>query len=73
MQHLSCNMFKQQGGLACYSIIGTELAAGHHHEEFDIDEEDMLSALEIWLNVPFRIYPGATVRKTPTSKHEREV
>ncbi|QCR32260.1 amidohydrolase [Lysinibacillus sp. SGAir0095] len=47
---------QQQGGLACYSIIGTNLAAGHHHEEFDIEEEDMLSALEIWLNVPFRIY-----------------
>lgn len=53
MQHV-----QQQGGLACYSIIGTELAAGHHHEEFDIDEEDMLTALEIWLNVPFSIYPG---------------
>lgn len=47
---------QQQGGLACYSIIGTNLAAGHHHEEFDIEEEDMLSALEIWLNAPFRIY-----------------
>ncbi|MFC7685035.1 amidohydrolase [Ureibacillus sp. GCM10028918] len=47
---------QQQGGLACYSIIGTNLAAGHHHEEFDIEEEDMLFALEIWLNVPFKIY-----------------
>ncbi|HWL12745.1 MAG TPA: amidohydrolase [Ureibacillus sp.] len=47
---------QQQGGLACYSIIGTNLAAGHHHEEFDIEEDDMLSALEIWLNAPFRIY-----------------
>ncbi|MDN4493769.1 amidohydrolase [Ureibacillus aquaedulcis] len=47
---------QQQGGLACYSIIGTNLAAGHHHEEFDIEEDDMLSALEIWLNVPFKIY-----------------
>ena len=51
MQHV-----QQQGGLATYSIIGTNLAAGHHHEEFDIDEEDMLSAIEIWLNVPFSIY-----------------
>lgn len=48
-------LVQKQGGLACYSIIGTELAAGHHHEEFDIDEEDMLSAIEIWLNVPFSI------------------
>ncbi|MCM3387159.1 amidohydrolase [Ureibacillus chungkukjangi] len=47
---------QKQGGLACYSIIGTNLAAGHHHEEFDIEEEDMLSALEIWVNVPFKLY-----------------
>ncbi|HWL24205.1 MAG TPA: amidohydrolase [Ureibacillus sp.] len=50
------NHVQQQGGLACYSIIGTDLAAGHHHEEFDINEDDMLSALEIWVNVPFSIY-----------------
>ncbi|SOC44521.1 amidohydrolase [Ureibacillus acetophenoni] len=49
---------QQQGGLATYSIIGTNLAAGHHHEEFDIDEEDMLFAIENWLNVPFSLYRG---------------
>ncbi|WP_158599664.1 amidohydrolase [Lysinibacillus halotolerans] len=47
---------QEQGGLACYSIIGTTLAADHHHEKFDIEEDDMLAALEIWLNVPFKIY-----------------
>ncbi|KGR73646.1 amidohydrolase [Ureibacillus manganicus] len=54
---------QQQGGLACYSIIGTDLAAGHHHEEFDIEEDDMLSALEIWLNVPFSIYEEMKVNE----------
>jgi aminobenzoyl-glutamate utilization protein A len=38
------------GGQATYSIMGTHLPAGHHHECFDIDEEDMLPAIEIWIN-----------------------
>ncbi|ATP41675.1 peptidase M20 [Solibacillus sp. R5-41] len=47
---------QHNGGQACYSIIGTNLAAGHHHERFDIEEDDMLSAIEIWLNTVFQIY-----------------
>lgn len=47
---------QQNGGQACYSIIGTNLAAGHHHERFDIEEDDMLLAIEIWLNAIFAIY-----------------
>lgn len=47
---------QQNGGQACYSIIGTNLAAGHHHERFDIEEDDMLVAIEIWLNTVFQIY-----------------
>ncbi|WP_042479263.1 amidohydrolase [Bacillus ndiopicus] len=42
---------QSSGGLATYSIIGTDLAAGHHNECFDIREEDMLPAIEIWLNI----------------------
>lgn len=41
---------QDRGGQATYSIMGTHLPAGHHHECFDIDEEDMLPAIEIWLN-----------------------
>lgn len=47
---------QHNGGQACYSIIGTNLAAGHHHERFDIEEDDMLLAIEIWLNTVFQIY-----------------
>ncbi|MEG0470844.1 MAG: amidohydrolase [Solibacillus sp.] len=47
---------QHNGGQACYSIIGTNLAAGHHHERFDIEEDDMLVAIEIWLNTVFQIY-----------------
>lgn len=46
---------QKNGGLATYSIIGTDLAAGHHHEKFDIREEDMLPAIKIWLNTLLRL------------------
>jgi aminobenzoyl-glutamate utilization protein A len=36
---------QQLGGLASYLIFGTTLAAGHHHERFDIDEEVMKIAV----------------------------
>lgn len=42
---------QKSGGLATYSIIGTNLAAGHHNECFDIEEDDMLPAIEAWLNM----------------------
>src|SRR5699024_547421 len=36
---------KEQGGLATYAIFGTELAAGHHNEKFDIHEDTLLTAV----------------------------
>ncbi|MEW9677970.1 amidohydrolase [Lentibacillus sp. L22] len=38
---------QKNGGLATYCIFGTELAAGHHNERFDVNEETFLSAVEI--------------------------
>ncbi len=38
---------QKNGGLASYCIFGTELAAGHHNEKFDIDEETLLPAVKI--------------------------
>jgi aminobenzoyl-glutamate utilization protein A len=37
---------RQNGGLASYAIFGTTLAAGHHHERFDIDEAVMKIAVK---------------------------
>lgn len=37
---------KQNGGLASYVVFGTTLAAGHHNEKFDIDEEVMKIAVK---------------------------
>ena len=47
---------QQQGGLATYSIFGTTLAAGHHHEEFDIDEAVLPIALNTMLEAIEQIY-----------------
>lgn len=30
---------RERGGLATYMVFGTELAAGHHHQCFDFDED----------------------------------
>ncbi|KQL46673.1 peptidase M20 [Brevibacillus choshinensis] len=37
---------KQHGGLASYLLFGTTLAAGHHNEKFDIEEETMKIAVK---------------------------
>ncbi|WP_110684939.1 amidohydrolase [Salinicola aestuarinus] len=37
----------ERGGEAAYLIVGTRLAAGHHHPAFDFDEATLPSALEI--------------------------
>lgn len=38
---------QKHGGQATYCIFGTDLAAGHHHECFDINEDTLLPAVEI--------------------------
>ncbi|WP_394138318.1 M20 family metallo-hydrolase [Cytobacillus oceanisediminis] len=38
---------QQNGGQATYCIFGTELAAGHHNEKFDINEGTMLTAVKV--------------------------
>ncbi|ASK62386.1 peptidase M20 [Virgibacillus phasianinus] len=38
---------QKQGGFGTYCVFGTDLAAGHHNEKFDINEETLLPAVEI--------------------------
>jgi aminobenzoyl-glutamate utilization protein A len=38
---------QKNGGSATYCIFGTDLAAGHHNEKFDVNEETLLPAVEI--------------------------
>lgn len=42
---------QQNGGHATYCIFGTELAAGHHNEKFDIHEETLGTAVEMLYGV----------------------
>lgn len=36
---------RERGGLATYMVFGTELAAGHHHQCFDFDEDVLAVAI----------------------------
>lgn len=38
---------QKNGGQATYCVFGTELAAGHHNEKFDINEKTLLSAVHV--------------------------
>lgn len=38
---------QQRGGQATYCIFGTDLAAGHHHEQFDVNENTLGPAVDI--------------------------
>lgn len=38
------------GGKAIYCLVGSDLAAGHHSGDFDIDESRMLPAVKLFLN-----------------------
>ncbi|GHA35920.1 amidohydrolase [Photobacterium aphoticum] len=39
-----------KGGKALYCLIGSDLTAGHHNGDFDIDESRMLPAVKLMLN-----------------------
>lgn len=47
---------QKQGGHATYAVFGTTLAAGHHHEKFDIDEAVLSIALSTWLETIELVY-----------------
>ncbi|WP_411842851.1 amidohydrolase [Salinicoccus sp. HZC-1] len=37
---------QKQGGFATYCILGTDLAAGHHNEKFDVNEDSLLPGVQ---------------------------
>ncbi|WP_299015311.1 amidohydrolase [uncultured Photobacterium sp.] len=39
-----------KGGKAIYCLIGSDLTAGHHNGDFDIDESRMLPAVKLFIN-----------------------
>lgn len=44
------NRVQKLGGQATYCIFGTDLAAGHHNEKFDVNEDSMLPAVQTLFN-----------------------
>lgn len=38
---------QDRGGEATYCVVGTTLAAGHHHERFDIQEESLAAGVDV--------------------------
>lgn len=44
-----------RGGQATYIVVGTTLAAGHHHERFDYDEEVLPTAVDVLLRSAIRL------------------
>lgn len=46
---------QRNGGQATYCIIGTDLAAGHHNEKFDINEQSLLPTVEIFYDLILNI------------------
>lgn len=46
---------QEHGGKAAYVIVGADLAAGHHNDHFDFDEQAMPIALELLRNVVVKI------------------
>ena len=42
---------QRNGGQATYCIFGTDLAAGHHHEQFDVNEQSLSPAVDILFDV----------------------
>jgi aminobenzoyl-glutamate utilization protein A len=49
------NAVQARGGKATYLLIGSKLAAGHHHPAFDFDEASLLHAVELYAAIAKRI------------------
>lgn len=43
------------GGVSGYAMIGSELKAGHHNEKFDFDEYSLLSGLDIFFRLAYKL------------------
>jgi aminobenzoyl-glutamate utilization protein A len=49
------NAVQASGGKATYLLIGSFLAAGHHHPAFDIDEDALLHGVELYAAIASRL------------------
>lgn len=54
------NAVQARGGQASYVLIGSALAAGHHHPTFDFDEASLPHGVELYAAIADRILGKAT-------------
>lgn len=52
---------QQHQGQASYVVFGTQLAAGHHNEKFDFDEQVLAIAVETLARTALNFPPGREV------------
>lgn len=52
------NAVQARGGQATYLLIGSALAAGHHHPTFDFDEASLLHGVQLYAGIADRILSG---------------
>jgi aminobenzoyl-glutamate utilization protein A len=55
------NAVQARGGQATYLLIGSALAAGHHHPAFDFDEKSLLHGVELYVAIASRLLSRASV------------
>ncbi|NLK66545.1 MAG: M20 family metallo-hydrolase [Campylobacteraceae bacterium] len=46
---------QNQGGKSAYLMVGTTLAAGHHNEKFDFDEDSLLAGVDVFVRSAYKI------------------
>jgi aminobenzoyl-glutamate utilization protein A len=56
---------RERGGLATYMVFGTELAAGHHHQRFDFDEDVLPLAIRTLAHLALQADDPALRRQDP--------
>ena len=52
------NAVQKRGGKATYLLIGSKLAAGHHHPAFDFEESALLHGVELYAAIADRLLGG---------------
>ena len=56
---LFMNAVQARGGQATYLLIGSKLAAGHHHPTFDFDETSLAHGVDLYLAIADRLLGAA--------------
>lgn len=54
---------QSHGGKAAYFVIGSDLPAGHHQAEFDIDEDQLFTGYTLFTQLLARLLPPAKERE----------